>query len=90
MADAVTNESTVADASDSTFPQVIEVTFTFTLEMDDQIERNYWFKTGTTELTLEAIADMVDTFSSSYGTTLLSTNKLTNEQINQAMSERDS
>ncbi len=89
MADAVVESQPVTASPNPTFPQQIEVTFTFKLTMDDQVQRNYWLEEGTTNVTLDAVADVMDMFCDNFGVSLESVNGLTNTQIQQAFAKRD-
>ena len=89
MTDAVAIEpqpTTVVEPT--TFPQQIEVTFTLKLTVNEQLERDFWFEPGTTNVTLDAVADIFDILSDYYST-LESVDNLTPEQIQQAMSKRE-
>lgn len=79
----------VTNASDSKFPQEIEVAFTLKLTVDDQSERDYWLVSGTTNVTLDAIADLMDVVGDNNSMLLKSVNGLTYAQIQHAFAERE-
>jgi hypothetical protein len=83
-----TIDPTPTPAVSTVFPQQIEVTFTLKLTVNEQLERDFWFEPGTTNVTLDAAADIFDILSDYYPI-LESVNNLTHEQIQQVMSERE-
>ena len=89
MTDAAVESQPVTASPNPTFPQQIEVTFTFKLNVDDEAQRNYWLEEGTTNVTLDAVADVMDMFCDNFGVSLESVNGLTNTQIQQAFAKRD-
>jgi hypothetical protein len=88
MTDVVVEPQAVIASPASTFPQEIEVTFTLKLTVNGQLERDFWFEPGTTDVTLDAIADTFDMLSDGISP-VNSINGYTYAQLQQAMSERD-
>jgi len=89
MADAAVESQPVTASPNPTFPQQIEVTLTLKLNVDNEAQRNYWLEKGTTNVTLDAVADVMDMFCDNFGVSLESVNGLTNTQIQQAFAKRD-
>jgi hypothetical protein len=89
MADVAIESQPVTASPNPTFPQQIEVTFTFKLNVDSQAERDYWLEAGTTNTTLDAVADVMDMLCDNCAASLESVNGLTYAQIQQTMSKRD-
>jgi hypothetical protein len=89
MTDAAVESQPVTASPNPTFPQQIEVTFTLKLNVDNEAQRNYWLEEGTTNVTLDAVADVIDMFCDNFGVSLESVNGLTNTQIQQAFTKRD-
>jgi hypothetical protein len=89
MTDAAVESQPVTASPNPTFPRQIEVTFTLKLNVDNEAQRNYWLEEGTTNVTLDAVADVMDMFCDNFGVSLESVNGLTNTQIQQAFAKRD-
>jgi hypothetical protein len=89
MADAADGlQPAVADPNFK-FPQLIEVTLTFKVEVLDQAERDYWLDPNTGAATLDIVADFTDVINDNFSAELVSVNGLTYAQIQQAIAEHE-
>lgn len=84
-----TTNLTPTPAVSTVFPQEIEVTLTLKLTMINQLERDYWLEPSTTNVTLDAVADIFDILGDS-NVAPKSINGYTYSQLQQAMAERES
>jgi hypothetical protein len=82
-------EKEITTSPEPVFPQEIEVTFVLKLTVEDQTERDYWLETGTTNVTLDAAADIMDMLCDNCAAGLESVNGLTYTQIHQALAKRE-
>jgi hypothetical protein len=83
-----TTNLTPTPAVSTVFPQEIELTLTLKYIANDQDERDYWLEPSTTNVTLDAVADIFDILGDS-NVAPKSINGYTYAQLQQAMSERE-